>query len=37
MSARCAPRLVGGDRVDLVDDHRLDPRRVSRAADVSIR
>ena len=24
--ARCAPRLVGGDGVDLVDDHRLDVR-----------
>ena len=24
VSARCAPRLVAGDGVDLVDDHRLD-------------
>ena len=28
---RCAPRLVGDERVDLVDDHRLDRARGSRA------
>ena len=37
VSARCAPRLVGGERVDLVDDHGLDVASVSRAAEVSIR
>ena len=37
-SARCAPRLVGDQRVDLVDDHRLDARAArSRAWEVSSR
>ena len=31
LSARCAPRLVPGDRVHLVDDHRLAPRAAPRA------
>ena len=36
-SARCAPRLVAGDRVDLVDDHVSTPRSASRACEVSSR